>query len=166
MKPLVLTLNFMGRINSENVKSLQNLIQENPNSIERLIVNINSEGGDVSYGVALYNYLKRMPFPVYTNNLGDVSSAAILLYLAGETRTAEPFSRFMIHPLTIELNGNYVCHQIEEHLEILSNNMQNYASIVRKETNSLNGKADIETVLRCKSLVLDFAHAQEYGIIT
>ena len=130
---MVLTLNFMGRINSENVKSVQDLIKRQTNPIESLIVNINSEGGEVTYGVALYNYLKSMPFPVYTHNLGDVSSAAVLLYLAGETRTAAPNSRFMIHPLTIELNGSFVLHQVEEHLQILSNNIQNYASIVRKE---------------------------------
>ena len=163
---MVLTLNFMGRINSENVKSVQNIIQGQTNPIESLTVNINSEGGEVTYGIALYNYLKSMPFPVYTHNLGDVSSAAVLLYLAGEVRTAAPNSRFMIHPLTIELNGSFVCHQVEEHLQILNNNIQNYASIVRKETNSLNDKADIETLLRFQSFVLDSAHAQEYGIIT
>lgn len=163
---MVLTLNFMGRINSENVKSVQDLIKGQTNPIESLIVNISSDGGEVTYGIALYNYLKSMPFPVYTHNLGDVSSAAVLLYLAGEIRTAAPNSRFMIHPLTIELNGNFVCHQVEEHLQILSINIQNYASIVRKETNSLNSKADIETFLRSKSLVLDSTHAQEYGIIT
>ena len=93
--------NFIGGINTENITTLNNYITsiKNLTSNDTLIINIDSTGGNVSDGIAIYNIIKKLPCNVITHNLGNVSSAAILLYMAGKTRTAADISKFMIHYL-------------------------------------------------------------------
>ena len=43
-----------------------------------------------------YNYLKTLPYIVHTRNIGYVESAAILPFLAGRIRSAEPMSKFTL----------------------------------------------------------------------
>jgi hypothetical protein len=57
---------------------------------------IQSNGGYVSDGICLYNYLSKLPIKIVTYNAGAVASIAVILYLAGPSAMpATP--RFMVH---------------------------------------------------------------------
>jgi ATP-dependent protease ClpP protease subunit len=131
---------FIGSINDDNTLALRNFIdsQAHIKPISSLTINISSLGGCVASGITIYNYLKQQPFPIATHNLGEVSSAALLLYLAGSTRTAAPVSKFMIHPIKIGISGDFPYFQVEELLKSIDMDIKNYARIVDSETNSLN----------------------------
>ncbi|MES2264906.1 MAG: ATP-dependent Clp protease proteolytic subunit [Pseudomonadota bacterium] len=58
---------------------------------------IQSNGGYVSDGICLYNYLSKLPVRIHTYNAGAVASIAVILYLAGENRYASHTARFMVH---------------------------------------------------------------------
>jgi ATP-dependent protease ClpP protease subunit len=60
-------------------------------------IEIASGGGDLIYGFAGYNLLSDLPIKVTTHNCSAVDSAAIMLFLAGETRTATTLSAFHFH---------------------------------------------------------------------
>lgn len=65
--------------------------------IERINVHVDSYGGSVSEGWAIYNALKQHPAKVVTYADGFVASAALYPFLAGEERHASTLSAFYLH---------------------------------------------------------------------
>lgn len=70
-----------------------------PHSPKRLHVLISSPGGDVSAGIALYNYLRALPIEVLTYNIGMVASIANVIFMAADAknRFACPHTSFLFH---------------------------------------------------------------------
>jgi ATP-dependent Clp protease protease subunit len=73
---------------------------------DRLIVAINSPGGNVVAGIAIHNTLMAMPYPVVTHNVGNVDSIANVIFLAGRERLACAPSTFMFHGVGFDGNAN------------------------------------------------------------
>lgn len=162
-----LQLEFNAPINSESVMNLRNLITKQEHPVEWLTFNIHSLGGSVADAIYLYNYLKHLPFKIATHNAGEVTSAAVIVYLAGNTRTAEKVSKFVIHPIKMSANGDYSYVQIREILLTLDADIKNYASIVNAETDSMCGVYSVEDCLKgTGAIVLDAAAAYKCGIVT
>ena len=65
---------------------------------------ISSSGGDVSAAVAGYNVLRALPIKLSTYNLGDVDSAASILFMAGRSRSCSPSSRFLFHQVRASIH--------------------------------------------------------------
>ncbi|MGN0506667.1 MAG: ATP-dependent Clp protease proteolytic subunit [Lachnospiraceae bacterium] len=160
-----LRFDFIGPINDENILTLRNFIYQH-DQITSLTINISSLGGTVYSGITIYNLLKQMTFPITTHNLGEVASSAILLYLAGTTRTAESISKFMIHPISIGVNGDLPYYKVQELLNGIDADINNFLSIMNKETNGFNGLYDIEHYLKNDSLALDLLNAYKCGLVT
>lgn len=66
---------------------------------------IQSAGGIIGDGVAVYNYLRALPVNLTTYNAGAVESIALLPYLAGHKRRASKASTFLIHKAMMPLAG-------------------------------------------------------------
>ena len=58
---------------------------------------INSPGGEVQSGLALYDVMRAISCPVHTVCIGTAASMAALLFVAGDRRDMLPHSRVMIH---------------------------------------------------------------------
>ena len=58
---------------------------------------INSPGGEVSSGLALYDVMQAVSCPIRTVCLGTAASMAALVFLAGDVREMLPHSTLMIH---------------------------------------------------------------------
>lgn len=85
------------------VKELQEL------DVDSINVHINSYGGDVSEGLAIYNTLKNSKPKVTTICDGFACSAASVIFMAGDERIVNEASLLMIHnPWT------YACGNAEE----------------------------------------------------
>jgi ATP-dependent Clp protease protease subunit len=65
--------------------------------IETAHVMVQSNGGYVSDGLCLYNFMANSPVKFVTYNGGAVASIAVILFLAGSQRYASETARFMIH---------------------------------------------------------------------
>lgn len=161
-----LQFDIIGSINDDIYAALKNYIYSQPEPISKLTVNIISVGGSVTPAIGIYNFLKSLPFHIHTHNLGEVSSAAILPYLSGKTRTAEPISKFMIHPIKIGIKNEMPYNAIQEILHNLELDIKNFQKIINIETNSLNGNHNIEKLLKSDSLILDSQSAYKCGIVT
>lgn len=74
-------------------KELENL----PKDIERINVFINSYGGEVAEGLAIYNQLRRHKATVKTVCDGFACSAASVVFMAGDERVMSNASLLMIH---------------------------------------------------------------------
>lgn len=68
---------------------------------------INSPGGEVSSGLALYDVTQAVKCPVRTVCLGTAASMAAILFASGDKRGILPHGRVMIHdPLTTGVGGS------------------------------------------------------------
>lgn len=74
--------------------------------VKEVNVHIDSYGGDVSAGWAIYNRLKDWPGTVNSFADGFVASAAVYPFLAGRKRAASPVSAFFLHQAWVLAVGN------------------------------------------------------------
>jgi|EP01034_Spumella_vulgaris_P033454 ATP-dependent Clp protease protease subunit len=58
---------------------------------------LQSNGGYVSDGICLYNYMSNLPVRFHLYNAGAVASIAVIVFLAGHKRYASSTARFMVH---------------------------------------------------------------------
>ena len=87
-----------GDVNSDMVRRVFDAVADmTEDRITTAHVLIQSNGGYVSDGICLYNYLSKLPIRLVTYNAGAVASIAVILYLAGEQRYASETARFMVH---------------------------------------------------------------------
>lgn len=75
-------------------------------NVSKINVYINSYGGEVAEGVAIYNALKRHPAQVTTYCDGFACSIASVIFMAGDERVMCNPSRLMIHDAWTVCSGN------------------------------------------------------------
>ncbi len=92
-------LELCGPVDAESVanivRGVRHLQKADPE--EPITLFINSPGGEVQSGLALYDVMSAVSCPVRTVCLGLAASMAALLFIAGDTRDMLPHSRVMIH---------------------------------------------------------------------
>lgn len=71
-----------------------------------ITVNINSPGGDMFEGIAIYNLLRQYTGKVHINVIGLAASAASIIAMAGDTVQMSPASFLMIHNCWVWASGN------------------------------------------------------------
>ncbi|NVE00939.1 ATP-dependent Clp protease proteolytic subunit [Massilia sp. BJB1822] len=87
-----------GDVNSDMVHRVFEAAAEmNEDGLDVAHILLQSNGGYVSDGLCLYNYLRNLPFKVVMYNGGAVASIAVILFLAGAERYASATARFMVH---------------------------------------------------------------------
>lgn len=89
----------VGEITEESVYSLilqlRYLASENPDAAITMF--INSPGGSVTSGLALYDVMQAIRCPVRTVCTGIAASMAALLFISGSSRDMLPHARVMVH---------------------------------------------------------------------
>ena len=73
--------------------------------VDEIRVHIDSYGGAVSEGWAIYNALRQHPAKVITYGDGFVASAALYPFLAGDERIASNLSAYYLHQVMISAEG-------------------------------------------------------------
>jgi ATP-dependent Clp protease protease subunit len=73
------------------------MAQVTQSKIPRVHLLIQSAGGFVGDGIAMYNFLNRLPVELVTYNGGAVESIAVLPYLAGKVRRASKTAVLTMH---------------------------------------------------------------------
>ena len=80
----------------------------------KITVHINSGGGDLYAGLAIYNRLKELPAEIITINDGLAASAASVVFQAGDTRKVNASSTVMVHQAAGGLCGYYQVADLEK----------------------------------------------------
>jgi ATP-dependent Clp protease protease subunit len=87
-----------GDVNSDMVhrvfEAVSSMTEE---GIDTAHVLVQSNGGYVSDGLCLYNYMSNAPVRFVMYNAGAVASIAVILFLCGTRRYASETARFMVH---------------------------------------------------------------------
>jgi ATP-dependent Clp protease protease subunit len=125
--------------------TLSKLINES--TAKKIIVNINSYGGEVAEGLAIYNSLKNSKAKVTTRCDGFACSAASVVFMAGDKREMNEASLLMIHNAWTYAEGNAAeLRKQADDLEIISKTLANaYLSCVNISEDELQALLDAET---------------------
>ena len=87
-----------GDVNSDMVRRVFNAVADmTEDKLSTAHILIQSNGGYVSDGICLYNFLSKLPIKLVTYNTGAVASIAVTLFLSGQQRYASDTARFMVH---------------------------------------------------------------------
>ena len=148
--------NFIAQ--DEFLQDLENLAGK-----DSITVHINSVGGDMYAGIAIYNRLKGLAAKVTTINDGLAASAGSLIFMAGDTRKVNAGSNLMIHGAAGFLYGYYQVQDlaaIKKQLEAHNRAGVNiYAEATGMDKDAIKNMVDRETWLTGADAVeAGFAH--------
>ena len=121
-------------------KSANNLIQKlmylDSKDLGEITLYINSPGGEVISGLAVYDYIKIMKSPVRTVYIGDAASMGAIIFLAGEKREMLPHTRILIHDPSyghLDVSGKKP-HEIQRGVDSLNKVRETLAEIISEKT--------------------------------
>ena len=121
-------------------KSANNLIQKlmylDQKDLDEITIYINSPGGEVISGLAIYDYIKIMQSPVRTVCIGDAASMGAIIFLAGEKREMLPHTRILIHDPSyghLDVSGKKP-HEIQRGVDSLNKVRETLAEIIAEKT--------------------------------
>lgn len=130
---------------------------------ERIVLYINSGGGDMNSGYMGYNAVRNSRIPVTTVNAALVGSSASLIFCGGRVRQAFPEAYFILHPASAVVNGGQEFKP--DTLSLLKNVLSHYNDVfysVYRGCSTLSD-ADIRTMLSAENQRKDFTAEQARG---
>lgn len=158
------SLLLTGEINKEMAdKLIKDLLVLEAESQETVKLYINSPGGDVDSGFAIYDMIRFVSCPVTIVGMGLVASAAALVLLAVplERRIGLPNSSYLIHQPLSEMKGNAT--DIEIHAMQLEKIKSKLNRIIAEATGKSLEKVAHDTD---RDYWLDADDAVKYGLIS
>ena len=162
-------IHFIQRIEEEPCKALMKAcLDAIADGASEIHIRMSSTGGFNNPGFCLANFLKSLQIPVTAHNLGTVESIAIPVYLAAATRTAEPTSRFVAHPMiwTVASAMEIPHHTLREWVASLNNDLDRYVLAFEEATQGAQQTFDIRTALAGNSpTVLDVSDALRAKVV-
>lgn len=93
-------------------RQLRYLAQLDPKS--EITIFLNSPGGEVDSGLAVYDVMKSLSCPIRTVCMGVAASMAAILFAAGTQRDIMPHGRVMIHDPMVSGNAGGSALQMEQ----------------------------------------------------
>jgi len=139
------------------------LLLESLSATKAIYIYIDSPGGNVYSGFAIFDMIRFIKPPVKIIGTGLVASAAALILLAAkkQNRFALPNSHYLIHQPLSEMRG--VATDLEIHAREIERIKGRLNSIISKET----GKSE-EDVLKDteRDYWLNAQEAEEYGLVS
>lgn len=140
----------------------QILFLESENPEKDISIYINSPGGSVTAGLAIYDTMKYVKCPIQTICMGQAASMAAILLAGGSKgkRYALPSSRVMIHQPRGGVEGQ------ESDISILAKEIIRLKKLSIEYLASDTGKKDSEIAKDIeRDCFMSAKEAQEYGIV-
>ena len=153
----------IGEITEDSVAALilqlRYLHREAPE--QEITMYINSPGGEVSSGLALYDVMKAIQCPIRTVCVGTAASMAAILFLSGDKRDMLAHSKVMIHDPLIPGGIGGSALKVDAVARNLMQTHQTIANIISRHT----GKS-LEDVLAktASDSYFDADQAVEWGL--
>jgi ATP-dependent protease ClpP protease subunit len=152
--PPAFQIHFFAQVDYNSINQLIGMIdQQMRMGTKDFYILLSSPGGDPSAGLAAYTYLHGLPVNITTFNLGDVDSAANLIFCAGKQRYAMPGTRFLIHgasynaPPGTQLDSAGLDAQLAQ-IKNLNDMMENVINSATKDR-----KSDIDAAIHSQKIL-------------
>jgi ATP-dependent Clp protease, protease subunit len=132
-----------------------------------IIILMSSNGGDPGLAFTAYNYLRGLNAHITTINIGNIDSAAMILFCAGQERYAVPGTRFLIHGVMFNyaapgMNVQPNAEQLEANLSLVRN--LNEEMILALSQNSSKKPAELRELIQGQ-VILDPNDAASWNLI-
>lgn len=154
-------------VNSDTANNLlkQLMVLEKLDNTAEITLYINSPGGEVVSGLAVYDYIQLMKAPLKTVCIGTAASMGAILFLAGKKREMLAHTRLMIHDPAYgggDMAGKKP-HELQSYVDKLKQSQEIIARIIADKT----GKTmeEIYETTRDDSY-FNAKEALEYGLAT
>lgn len=129
---------LIGQVNSETCNELikQMMYLSKQDDIDEIVLFIDSPGGEVQAGLALFDVMRMVEKPVKTVVLGRAASMGAIIFLAGNKREMLSHSTIMIHdPAFGSRNiGGLKSHELKAELDDLNRCREILADIIAERT--------------------------------
>ena len=154
-----------GEVDKELAEKIvrQLLILESDSDTKPIYVYIDSPGGDVDAGFAIFDMIRFIKPPVYTIGMGLVASAGALILLAAQKdhRLGFPNSHYLIHQPLSGIKG--VATDIEIHAKEIEKIKAKINALIAAETGKDEAAVTKDTN---RDYWLSADKATEYGLIS
>ena len=154
-----------GEINKDLAEKIvsQLLVLEADDNKKTIYMYIDSPGGDVDAGFAIFDVIRFIKAPVVLIGMGLIASAATLVLLAvpKENRVGLPNSRYLIHQPMSGMQG--VATDIEIHAKEMEKTRAILNKIIADETGTSLEQVTKDTE---RDYWLDAQEANKYGLIS
>lgn len=129
--------------------------------VDTINVHINSYGGDVAEGLAIYNVLREHKAQIVTICDGFACSAASVVFMAGDRRVMQPASLLMIHNAwTVAMGNAAQLRKTADDIETITQaSVEAYKKVATIDEKKIKELMDAETWILPKDAV-------EYGFAT
>lgn len=129
--------------------------------VDTINVHINSYGGDVAEGLAIYNVLREHKAQIVTICDGFACSAASVVFMAGDRRVMQPASLLMIHNAwTVAMGNAAQLRKTADDIETITQaSVEAYKKVATIPEEEIKALMDAETWILPKDAV-------EYGFAT
>lgn len=155
------------KVDSDTANELikQLMILEKLDNTEEITLYINSPGGEVVSGLAVYDYIQLMKAPVRTVCIGTAASMGAILFLAGRKREMLSHTRLMIHDPAYgggDMAGKKP-HELQMYVDKLKQSQEIIAGIIAEKT----GKSLEEVYEKTREdSYFNAVEAIDYGLAT
>jgi len=119
--------------------------------VTEIDVDIVSEGGIISAGVPMYNLLRNHPAKINMRAVGEVSSIASVIFLAGDTRTMPSNIVSLIHDLGSVLMGVYNSAELTKIIENMGVTRESILNIYEDRLNI--SRDEIHEIMKADTLM-------------
>lgn len=154
---------LMGPVDEDSVNSLitQLLYLEQDSPGEKITFYINSGGGEVRNGLALYDVMQYITSPVHTVCIGLAASMAAVLFASGDHRELFTHSKVMIHDPSISGSLTKKALELQVMTEDLMDTRQALAEILARHTGQ-----NLQTILEktVSDTYFDAQDAVDFGL--
>ena len=132
-RELFLTSMIDHQSSCELIKSLMYLDRQESSEIT---LYINTPGGEVMSGLALFDQISMMRSPVRTVCIGTAASMGAIIFLAGQKRQMYPHAQLMIHDPSYDRNdiSGLKPHEVRQELDKLNEVRKTAAEIISEKT--------------------------------
>ena len=144
-------------------KIVRQLLVMEADSDQPIRIFIDSPGGDVDAGYAIFDMVRFVKAPVYCIGMGLVASAGALILLAADKsrRVAMPNSRYLIHQPLSGIRG--VANDIEIHAQELEKIKAKINQVISQETGKPLDQVAKDTD---RDYWLSATEALDYGLVS
>ena len=166
MKALI---NFYAGVSEVTVNNLINFItqqiatQKPENPLGEIIIQISSSGGSSDHGLLAYNYLRQLGLKKTVIGMGNVDSAAVMIFCAGDVRLAMPGCRFTLHEALTTIQGTFNGTKLHEIANLNERITNDYCKIISSVTSK---KVDKISKIVKLGQVMSSEEAKEFGLAT
>lgn len=154
-----------GEINKDLAEKIvrQLLVLEADDAEKPVYIYIDSPGGDVDAGFAIFDMIRFVSCPVFLIGMGLIASAAALILLAvdKEQRLALPHSRYLIHQPSSGMRG------VATDIEIHAKEMERTKAVLNKIISEQTGKSFEQVAADTnRDYWLNSEESVEYGLVS